>query len=319
MRRLLVLCPISPHMADRIAAEFEVHDLHRDNNATRWLTANGATVDYVLTDGHIGIDSAILSDLPNLRAVSSYGVGYDAVDIDAAVARDIPVAHTPSVLDEEVATTALLLLLACFRNFEAQTAQARTGAWARDGSLPLARTADGRTIGILGLGRIGKAIAQKLTPFNARILYCGRTRQDVGFDYYDDPVAMARGADALVSIVPGGDATRHLVDADVMEALGPEGVLVNVGRGSTVDENALITALSTGKLGFAGLDVFEDEPHIPKPLRALPNVILTPHIGSATVETRRAMGDLAIDNLVHHAQTEKMLTPVPECATAKSD
>jgi lactate dehydrogenase-like 2-hydroxyacid dehydrogenase len=301
-------------MADRLGATFTLHELAKKPDRTGWLAEHGERIDYVLTDGHLGIDSQTLAALPNLRAVSSYGVGYDAVDIEAALARDVPVSHTPGVLDEEVATTALLLLLACFRNFEAQTNHARSGAWARDGSLPLARSADGRTIGILGLGRIGKAIARKLTPFSSRILYTGRSKQDVAFSYYDSLTEMAGDADALISIVPGGVATHHLINAEVLDALGPEGILINVGRGSTVDEAALIDALSSGTLGAAGLDVFEDEPNIPDALRGLPNVTLTPHIGSATVETRAAMGNLAIDNLLRHFESGKLLSPVPECA-----
>jgi lactate dehydrogenase-like 2-hydroxyacid dehydrogenase len=191
---------------------------------------------------------------------------------------------------------------------------AHSGKWAKTGNLPLSRSVDNRTIGILGLGRIGMEITRKLAPFNPTILYHTRTKRDVEFTYYDDLTAMARDADVLISIAPGGASTHHLINAEVLEALGPEGVLINVGRGSVVDEVALITALETGKLGAAGLDVFEDEPNVPAALRAMSNVVLTPHVGSATVETRDAMAQLAVDNLLQHSKDGTVISPVPECA-----
>lgn len=310
MTELLVLCKLTNHMRSRLGEAFEFVELH--NVADDWLPQNGNTVRFILTDGHLGVPGNVLEQLPNAEIISSHGVGYDGIDTDAATSRGIPVCHTPGVLDEEVATTTLMLYLACWRNLEAEMANARTGRWAVDGALPLARSADRRTIGILGLGRIGKAIARKLAPFAPTILYCGRTKQDVPFTHYDNVEAMAMDCDTLISVVPGGAATHHLINGAVMEAIGPDGFLINVGRGSVVDEAALIRALESGRLGGAGLDVFEDEPHIPDALRAMPNVVVTPHIGSATVETRQAMGDLAIDNLLAWKQGQPLLSTIPE-------
>ena len=307
MPELLVLCPIPAPIHARLDETF-------DHVTMANYSQHAADIRYVLTDGGLGVPNDLFAELPNLKLISSIGVGYDAIDTDLASARGVPVCHTPDVLNEEVATTALMLFVACWRNLEAEMAHARSGAWARDGGLPLSRTADRRTVGILGLGRIGKAIARKLAPFQPDIHYCGRSRQDVPFQYHASLTDMAQTCDTLISVLPGGPATDRLIDRAVLEALGPGGYLINVGRGSTVDEPALIAALQDGRLGGAALDVFANEPHIPEALRALPNVILTPHIGSATVETRKAMGDLAIDNLLAHRDGKPLLSPVPESA-----
>lgn len=312
MANLFVICPTTEEMDARIAQHFEAAYLRDMPDPLAWLSDHGHAIQSVLTDGHLGLRQDFLDAMPSLALISSYGVGYDAIDTDAASERGIVVTHTPNVLNEEVATTALMLCLTCWRQFEAAMAHARSGRWASEGSLPLPHTADNRRVGILGLGRIGKAFARKLAPFEAEILYHGRTRQDVPYTFMESLWDMAAACDTLVSIVPGGEGTHHLIDREIMYALGPTGTLINVGRGSVVDEEALITALQTGQLGSAGLDVFEDEPRIPDALRALPQAVLTPHIGSATVETRRAMGDLAIDNLIAHLSGAPVLTPVPE-------
>ncbi len=312
MQPLFCVAPLTDVMRTDLSAEFEVR--HTDDMADplAWLAQNGAGVRYVLTDGHFGLRQDYLDRLPNLKLISSNGVGYDAIDTDAAVARGVLVTHTPDVLNAEVATTALMLLIACYRNFPAEVETARSGHWATRGNLPLARSVDNRTIGIIGLGRIGQTIADKLAPFNPTILYHGRSEKDVPYRFYPDLVEMARDADALIAITPGGAGTHHLVNADVMRALGPDGVLVNVGRGSVVDEAALVACLQGGELGAAGLDVFEAEPNIPEALRQMPNVVVTPHIGSATVETRAAMGKLAVDNLLQHVSQGSVISPVPE-------
>jgi lactate dehydrogenase-like 2-hydroxyacid dehydrogenase len=315
MTDLFTITSLNPAMRAALDGEFTVHHVDDMDDPVAWLAANGAGIQYALTNGHEGIKPEYLVGLPDLKLVSSNGVGYDAIDTDAAVARNVIVTHTPNVLNAEVATTTLMLLIACYRNFRHETDQAASGRWAETGNLPLARSVDNRTIGILGLGRIGMEIARKLAPFNPKILYHTRTKRDVDYTYYDDLTAMARDADVLISIAPGGAATHHLVNADVMEALGPDGILINVGRGSVVDETALIAALETGKLGAAGLDVFENEPHIPEALRKMPNVVLTPHIGSATIETRAAMAQLAVDNLLQHRKDGTVISPVPECAS----
>ncbi|WP_342077613.1 2-hydroxyacid dehydrogenase [Yoonia sp. SS1-5] len=314
MNDLFVIAPLNAEMRKALEAHFNIHHVDDMDDPIRWLARHGAGIEYALTDGHYGIRPDFMAGLPNLKLVSSNGVGYDAIDTGAAVSRGILVTHTPAVLSAEVATTALMLLIACYRDFRANVDLATSGKWAVDGNLALARSVDNRTIGILGLGRIGQAIADKLAPFQPRILYNSRSPKAVDYTYYDDLTAMARDAEVLICIAPGGAETHHLVNAKVLEALGPDGVLINVGRGSVVDENALIAALSDGRLGAAGLDVFEDEPNIPDALRAMPNVVLTPHIGSATVETRAAMAQLAIDNLLQHRKDGTVITPVPECA-----
>jgi len=318
MAELLVLCDATDHMRRRLAETFDPVDYPGIAGFEAWLARAGARgrarVRYILTDGGVGVPPDVMQALPNLALIGSSGVGYDGIDTDAATARGIPVCHTPNVLDEEVATTALMLYLACRRNLEAEMAHARSGRWAAEGALPLSRTADNRTVGILGLGRIGKAIARKLAPFHPILHYCGRRKQDVPFSYHATPVEMAKACDTVISVVPGGPGTRRLVDRTVIDAIGPDGILVNVGRGSVVDETALVAALRDGRLGGAGLDVFEDEPNIPRALRALPNVVLTPHVGSATVATRRAMADLAIDNLIAHKNGRPLPSHVPESA-----
>ncbi|MEY1556705.1 2-hydroxyacid dehydrogenase [Yoonia sp. R2331] len=312
MSDLLLICPVTSVMMSRMEAAFTVHrwaDLDTD-----WLAANGDRITHVMTDGHLGLKPAVMDTLPNLKMVSCYGVGYDAIDADAAAARGIMVTHTPDVLNQEVATTAILLLLGCYREVLRDDAYLRSGTWEKQGNAPLTRSVDNQTIGILGLGRIGQTIATKLAPWSPTILYHARSAKDVPYRYYDDLTAMAAACDALICITPGGAATEKLVNAQVIDALGPQGTLINVGRGSVVDETALIAALQSGRLGWAGLDVFEDEPRVPQALRDLPNTLLLPHVGSGTHETRAAMGGLAIDNLLQHQETGNVKTPVPECA-----
>lgn len=270
-------------------------------------------ITHILTDGHLGVTPEVMDACPNLLAVSSYGVGYDAIDANAARARGVVVTHTPDVLNSEVATTAIMLMLACYRELLRDEAHVRSGDWAEKGSAPLTRSPDNQVVGILGLGRIGQAIAEKLAPWAPTILYHSRSAKDVSYEYVSDLTEMARRSDVLICITPGGPETEKLVNAEVIQALGPEGTLINVSRGSVVDEAALIAALQSGKLGWAGLDVFEHEPHVPKALREMPNVVLLPHVGSATVQTRAAMGKLAVDNLLQHLADGTVLTPVPEC------
>lgn len=313
MPDLFVIGGITPPMEEQLSKRFTLHFSNKMENPETWLQANGGNIEYVLTNGHDGIKPEYVAALPNLKIVSSYGVGYDAIDTDLANEKGFIVTHTPSVLNAEVATTAILLMLACYREVLRDDAYVRAGEWEAKGNSPLTRSADDQTVGILGLGRIGQAIADKLAPFNAKILYHTRNPKDVAYTYCPDLVDMARQCDTLICITPGGAATKHLVNEDVMNALGPKGTLINVSRGSVVDEEALIKALQDGRLGWAGLDVFEKEPKVPEALRALPNTVLLPHVGSATVETRAAMGQLTIDNLIQYLEDGTTKTPVPEC------
>lgn len=307
MADLLQIGGITDAMRDRLAQHFTIHKFDMGDYPAEAIT-------HVATNGHAGIPTDVMLGLPNLQMISCYGVGYDAIDVNAAKARGIMVTHTPNVLNAEVATTAVMLMMACYRELLRDDAWVRSGNWASQGNAPLTRSVDNQTVGILGLGRIGQAIADKLAPFGTTIVYHARNKKDVPYTYYGDLVAMARDADCLICITPGGSATAKLVNREVIDALGPQGTLINVSRGSVVDEQALISALREGRLGWAGLDVFEDEPRVPQTLCDLPNVVLLPHVGSATVETRAAMGALTVDNLIQHLGKGTVLTPVPECA-----
>lgn len=305
MPDLLQIGGITDAMRDRLAGAFTIHQMGN---------FDPAQIDYVITNGHDGVAPDLMASLTNLKLISGYGVGYDAVDADEAARRRIIVTHTPNVLNEEVATTAVLLYLACYRELLRDDAYVRSGMWEVQGNAPLTRSADNRRIGILGMGRIGQAIAEKLAPWKPEIFYHSRAAKDVPYTYCQSLLDMADKVEVLICITPGGPDTQHLVNTDVLEALGPRGMLINVSRGSVVNEAALITALQNGTLGWAGLDVFEEEPAVPQELRDLPNTVLLPHVGSATVETRAAMGALTVDNLLQHLKDGTVLTPVPECA-----
>ncbi|MDU8942063.1 2-hydroxyacid dehydrogenase [Ovoidimarina sediminis] len=310
---LLLIGRVTDRMMDRLRTRFTVHSLFDEADQTAFLTREGARFTAVSTDGHHGLTPAPVEFLPNLKVVSSYGVGYDGIDAKGLAEQGVIVAHTPDVLNDEVADTAILLWLAVSRRLIPADAWARSGAWEREGAFPLTRSVQNQTVGILGFGRIGQTIAARAEMFNARVLYHARSPKDVPHTYVESPVELAAASNVLICITPGGAGTRHLVNAEVLDALGPEGILINVARGSVVDEAALVAALSEGRLGGAGLDVFEDEPQIPDALKAMEQVVLTPHVGSATVETRRAMGDLTCDNLIRFLDEGRVHTPVPEC------
>ena len=305
MPDLLQIGSITDIMREQLETAFTIHQTKR---------YDADKITHVVTNGHDGVKPELMASLTNLQVISGYGVGYDAVDANEAARRGIIVTHTPNVLNQEVATTALLLMLSCYREVLRDDAYVRSGNWAAKGGSPLTRSAENQTVGILGLGRIGQAIADKLAPWNAKIIYHTRTKKDVPYPYYDNLTAMAHDCDVLICITPGGPSTNKIVNAEVMEALGPTGTLINVSRGSVVDEAAMIEALQSGKLGWAGLDVFEGEPHVPQDLRDLPNTVLLPHVGTATVETRAAMGALTVDNLLQHLKDGTVISAVPECA-----
>ena len=312
---LLLIGPATQRMRDAMASDFTVHELFTMDDQQGWLAEHGATVTAIATDGHYGVKPDIMAHLPNVKVISCYGVGYDNIDAKGCAARGIVVTHTPNVLNAEVANTALLLLLATFRRLVRDDRYIRDGRWAKEGATPLTRSADNRTIGILGMGRIGEEIARRLQVLNPTILYHTRNRKpDSPYRYYADLTDMARDSDVLICITPGGAATKHLVNRAVLDALGPDGTLINVGRGTVVDEAEMVTALQDGRLGNAGLDVFEAEPQVPEALYTMDNVTLLPHVGSATVETRQAMGDLVTDNLGQFLRDGTVISPVPECA-----
>ncbi|MEO1555875.1 MAG: 2-hydroxyacid dehydrogenase [Pseudomonadota bacterium] len=304
MPDLLQIGGITDTMRDRLEEHFTIHKLSDGAYPAEAIT-------HIATNGHDGVPADVMAACPNLKMVSCYGVGYDAIDTRIAADRGILVTHTPDVLNAEVASTTILLMLASFRNFRHDEAHARSGAW-ENGGAPLSRSADNRRVGILGLGRIGQAIADKLKAFDADIHYHSRTQKDVPYTYHASLTDMAKAVEVLICITPGGPSTHRIVNAEVMNALGPDGTLINVSRGSVVDEPAMVSALQEGRLGYAALDVFEAEPKIPDALKTMTNVVLLPHVGSATHETRAAMGALVVDNLIAHLTTGKVHTPVPE-------
>jgi lactate dehydrogenase-like 2-hydroxyacid dehydrogenase len=262
------------------------------------------------------ISAAFMDKLPKLEIVANFGVGYDSIDAGHAGKAGIMVTNTPDVLTEEVADTTLGLLLNTVRELSASERYLRDGRWEREGNYRLTPlTLRGRTIGIFGMGRIGKAIARRLEAFGVAIEYHNR-RQDLKLAYVWHPTlhGLASSVDTLIVVVPGGEATRDAVNADILKALGKNGALINIGRGSTVDELAVAAALKDGTIAAAGLDVFQDEPHVPQALMDAPNCVLLPHVGSASEHTRIAMGDLCVDNLVSWFSGTGALTPVPETA-----
>jgi lactate dehydrogenase-like 2-hydroxyacid dehydrogenase len=264
----------------------------------------------IATEANRGANRALIGMLPKLEIIAAFGVGVDAIDLAAARERNIPVTNTPGILADEVADLAIGLMLASARQILLADRFVRDGKWAK-GPIALGRSVGKKTMGVVGLGGIGRAIADRGAAFGMRILYYGpRPKPDVPYAYLSNLVEMARQSDYLMVACKGGPATRHLVSAEVMAALGPEGTLINVARGSAVDEAALVEALTQKRLGFAALDVFENEPHVPAGLLALPNVIVQPHHGSATTETRTAMGQLMIDNISARFGGAPLLTPI---------
>jgi hydroxypyruvate reductase len=252
-----------------------------------------------------------LANFPHLEIVAVFGVGYDGIPLAACEARNIKVTNTPDVLNDEVADTTLALTLMTLRHFAEVQKFVERGDWLK-GQYPLTRSLWGKTVGIIGLGRIGKAIASRLEAFKTTVVYHGRSKQDSPYRYYANLVEMARDVDVLIAITPGGAGTKHLVNAEVFNALGSEGYFINVARGSVCDEAALVAAIENKTIAGAGLDVFEGEPKVPEALFNCPNVVLFPHVASATLETRTAMGNLVIENLRLHFEGKPVKTLVPE-------
>ena len=311
--RLLQIGGIGERMRAALAEDFAIDALDDQGDRAAWLRAEGPEVVAIVTNGHSGVPDDVATACIALKVVASNGVGYDAIDAEGMAARGILVSHTPDVLSDEVADTAILLWLAVTRALIPADRHARSGAWEREGNFRLTRTAQGRRVGILGLGRIGRTIAHRAEAFGAKVHYHSRSRKDAPYAYHESPRALAEAAEVLIAITPGGPGTEHIIDADVLRALGPDGILVNVARGSVVDEAALVRALEDGAIAGAGLDVFEEEPRIPDALKGMDNVVLTPHVASATHETRQAMADLVVENLRQWLRDGTVRTPVPEC------
>jgi lactate dehydrogenase-like 2-hydroxyacid dehydrogenase len=267
--------------------------------------------------GHGPVDSALMARFPKLQIVSSFGVGYDHIDAKWAGQHGIIVTNTPDVLNEEVADIALGLTLCTVRHLPQAEKYLRAGNWPKHGDYQLTPSLRDRTVGIVGMGRIGKAIARRFEAMKVPVVYHSRRPTDVPYKHYPNIVDMARDVNLMVVITPGGAATKNLVNADVLKALGPEGILINVARGSVVDEDALIKALKDKTILSAGLDVFANEPSVPQELIDMENVVLLPHVGSASHATRRAMDQLVADNIISWFAGKGPLTPVPETPVKK--
>lgn len=295
--RLLQMGPLLPALEARLAAAYDIHLLHKERDPKAFLAAHGREFVGVATSARFGADAALIAALPNLKVISSFGVGLDAIDLEAARARGVVVGYTPDVLNDCVADTAFGLVMDVARRFSEADRFVRRGDWLQ-GQFPLATKVSGKKLGILGMGRIGRVIARRASGFDMDVRYHNRKPlSDVDHVYADSLKALAEWADFLVVASAGGAETRGLVSREILDALGPTGYLINISRGTVVDEQALVDALKDGRIAGAGLDVFEDEPKVPEALFALDNVVLLPHLASNTHETRAAMAQRVEDNL----------------------
>lgn len=295
----------------RLEQDFDVIQLWQANDQDAALTACKDRVVAVVTGPSTPTPAELIDKLPQLKVICSFGVGYDHIDVNHAHKKGIQVSNTPDVLNDCVADLTWGLILATARHISHAERYVRAGQWGNGPRLPLATKVSGKKLGILGLGRIGREIAERARGFKMDVRYHSRrAHEDAGWPYEPSLIELARWADFMVVATVGGPTTRHLVNQAVIEALGPQGMLINISRGSVVDETALVHALEHGQLGAAGLDVFEAEPKVPDSLKHLDNVVLLPHIGSATVETRGAMVDLVLRNAQAFAKTGQVLTPI---------
>jgi lactate dehydrogenase-like 2-hydroxyacid dehydrogenase len=312
-RRVLQVGPLMPSLVQRLRDDFDAYVLPDDpGERDAFLAAHGAEITAVVTSGTSGVDAGLMTALPSLGAVVNFGVGYDTTDMDAAAAHGVSVSNTPDVLTNSVADTAVGLMIDTLRQFSAADRFVRAGRWPVDRMYPLTRDVSNTRVGIVGLGRIGSAIALRLSAFGCAISYHNRHQVgDSTYTYVASVEELARNVDVLIVAAAGGDGTKGLVNREVLDALGAEGYLINIARGSVVDEDALVEALTAGRLAGAGLDVYAHEPQVPEALRAMDNVVLLPHVGSATVQTRAAMESLTLRNLESFLQTGQLVTPVP--------
>ena len=310
---VLAVSRLPPLYLGPLSERYEVLDRLHETEPSR-LAALAPQVHAVAASGESKLTAEVVGRLPALQIVSVMGVGYDGIDVAACKARGAMVTHTPDVLNDDVADLAIGLMLSAARQLPAADRYVRAGEWAAKGPMPLARKMSGARLGIVGMGRIGKAIAARALAFGMSVAYTARSaKAELPYKFHATAEKLAAESDFLVVITPGGAGTKHMINAAVLRALGKKGILVNVARGSVVDEQALIEALEQGVIAGAGLDVFENEPQVPERLRALPHVVLVPHIGSATTSTRQAMANLALANLEAFFAGQAVKTPVPEC------
>ena len=293
-----------------LQAEFTAHLLHEASDKIAFFGQHADKVRALATFGPMAVDGKLMDLLPKLEIIANFGVGVDAINLDDAKKRGIIVTNTPDVLNETVADTALALILNTVRRFPQSEQYLRGGNWAARGAYALTTDIGGKTLGVLGLGRIGEAIAKRAQACGMKIRYHNRRRKDSPYPYDADPVTLAKNSNVLLVVTPGGPQTNNLINAKVLDALGPRGYLVNIARGSAVDEPVLLRYLQQKRIAGAGLDVFVDEPRVPPEFFSLENAVLFPHVGSATIETRKAMGDLQIENLRLHFAGQPVKTRV---------
>ena len=309
--RLLQHVAIPPLLATEFNTRYDAHPLWKEADPAAFLARHGHEFTGYVTSARFGVDDATLAAMPNLQVISSFGVGTETLPLEAAQARGIAVGYTPDVLNDCVADTAFGLVMDVARRFSASDRFVRAGRWLQ-GAYPLATRVSGKRLGILGLGRIGQVVARRASGFDMDVRYHNRRPNPaVPYTYESSIESLARWADFLVVVSAGGPETHHLVSASVLRALGPEGFLINVSRGSVIDEDALIEALEEGVIAGAGLDVYAYEPRVPERLLALDQVVLLPHLASATNETRQAMAELVVDNLDAFYATGKLRASVP--------
>ena len=309
-RPVLQVGPLKPSLAQTLQDDYAAYVLPDD--PAEFLAEHCSEIRDVVTSGRTGVDAELMAELPNLGAVVNFGVGYDTTDVDAAAARGVGVSNTPDVLTDCVADTAVGLLIDTLRQFSASDRYVRAGRWPVDGNYPLTRQVSNTRVGIIGLGRIGGAIAKRLSAFGCTISYHNRHEVEGSpYTYVGSPAELAAGVDVLVVAAAGGAGTKKLVSSEVIDALGSRGYLINIARGSVVDEDALVSALVDGRMAGAGLDVFADEPNVPEALLSMDNVVVLPHVGSGTVQTRAAMEELTLRNVDSFLESGQLVTPVP--------
>ncbi|KRA44991.1 hypothetical protein ASD80_07395 [Devosia sp. Root635] len=308
---MLVVQPILPAQMQKLEAAYRLHHYHSSTDKVAMIRDIGSQVRGVVTTGGKGFPAGLLGQLPALEIVASSGVGTDSIAVEACQARNVAVTNTPDVLNDDVADLGIGLVIAALRQMPQGHDYVRSGDWARQGMMNFTATLTGKVLGIVGLGRIGREVADRARALKMRVAYTGRRPQAVDYDYYDSAEALARACDVLVLTCPGGEETRGLIGAKELAALGPNGWLVNISRGSVVDEKALIAALSSGGIRGAGLDVYADEPNVDPALARLPNVVFYPHHSSGSIETRSRMSQLVVDNLAAHFSGRPLLTPLP--------
>jgi len=306
---LLSVAHLPDFLTNRLREAFVYHDRIHEFDP-KAFEAIAPTVRGIVSSGEGRVPRALLERLPKLEIISVFGVGYDGVDVPATRERGLIVTNTPDVLTDDVADLALGLILAVSRQIPGADRYVRAGGWAK-GPYRLTRKVSGARLGIFGLGRIGSAIAQRAQAFGMQIAYTDPVAKPVEYTYYDSPVALARNVDFFVVAAYGGPATKGLVNGEILSALGPEGFLINIARGSVIDEPALVAALTSKQIAGAALDVFADEPNVPPALLTMDNVVLTPHMASGTRQTRQAMADLTFGNLEAHFAGKPVITPIP--------